>query len=133
VQTKTTKNRGLMGLTALAMLAVLVGLGWTAFTQKETAKTPTKTETATDKAPQSSADAVGTTDTTTVNATPGEIPESHIVADGETLSSIAQRYYGDANYYWAIERANNLVGTRDKLMAGTVLTLPTMDEVASNN
>lgn len=129
MQTKTIKNRGLMGLTALAMLAMLVGLGWTVFQQNDVTPTPTAEETT----PAATTDASGTTDTNPVVADETPLPETHTVLEGETLSSIAQFYYGDDTYYWAIERANNLVGTRDKVMAGTILTLPTLDDVASTN
>lgn len=130
MQTKTTKNRGLMGLTALAMVAMLVGLGWTIFQQKDVADTKSTQQTT----PASAADAVGTTDTNPVVA--GEqtpIPATYTVAEGDTLSSIAAHFYGDSTYYWAIERANELVGTRDKLLVGSELKLPSMAEVASTN
>ncbi|HLO01715.1 MAG TPA: LysM peptidoglycan-binding domain-containing protein [Symbiobacteriaceae bacterium] len=129
MQTKTNKNRGLMGLTALAMLAMLVGLGWTVFQQKDTAKAPTTEQTV----PAGTTDAGGATDTSPVVAGQTPIPATYTIAEGDTLSSIAQHFYGDSTYYWAIERANELVGTRDKLLVGKELKLPSMAEVASNN
>lgn len=130
MQTKTMKNRGLMGLTALAMLAMLVGLGWTIFQQKDVAEKPTAGQTT----PATTADAVGTTDTNPLVAEQTPIPATYKVAEGDTLSSIAEEFYGDSTYYWAIERANELVGTtRDKLLVGSELKLPTKAEVASTN
>lgn len=130
MQTKTNKNRGLMGLTALALLAMLVGLGWTIFQQNDVAET---TPTAEQTAPAPAADAVGTTDTNPLVGEQTPIPASYTVAEGDTLSSIADKFYGDSTYYWAIERANELVGNRDKLFVGKELKLPTMAEVASTN
>lgn len=132
MQTKTNKNRGLMGLTALAMLAMLVGLGWTIFQQKDVTKAPTVGQTT----PATTHDAVGTTDTShpvVAGQTPITIPATYTVAEGDTLSSIADHFYGDSTYYWAIERANELYGTRDKLFVGKELKLPTMADVASTN
>lgn len=130
MQTKTTKNRGLMGLTALAMVAMLVGLGWTIFQQKDVAEKPTAEQTT----PATAGDAAGTTDSNPVVAGQTPIPATYTVAEGDTLSSIAEHFYGDSTYYWAIERANELVGTtRDKLLVGAELKLPSMAEVASNN
>lgn len=130
MQSKSNKNRGLMGLVVLAMLAMLVGLGWTVFQQNEVAENPS---TAAETTPTTTTDASGTTDTTPAVATPIEIPATYTVADGDTLSSIAEEFYGDGTFYWAIERANELVGTRDKLLVGRELKLPSMDDVASTN
>jgi nucleoid-associated protein YgaU len=129
VQTKMSKNRGLMALTALAMLAMLAGLGWTAF--RQTAKAPSKTTQQTTTTPPSSADAAGTTDTNPVTAAPEQIPATYKVATGDTLSSIAAKFYHDGNLYGAIEQANNLVGKRDQLVEGMELKLPTAADVAS--
>lgn len=133
MQTKMSKNRGLMALTALAMLAMLAGLGWTAF--RQTAKAPSKTtqQTTTTTVPQGSVDAAGMTDTQSVTGTPVEIPATYKVTEGDTLSSIAAKFYRDGTKYWAIERANDLVGKRDNLIVGMELKLPADTELASAN
>jgi nucleoid-associated protein YgaU len=125
-----SKNRSLMAITTLAMLAVVAGLGWNVFKHPAT-KAPSSTTHQTTTTPQSSADAAGVTDTQTVTATPEQIPAKYTVVTGDTLSSIAAKFYGDGNLYWAIEQANNLVGKRDNLMAGMELKLPAANEVAS--
>jgi len=48
---------------------------------------------------------------------------THTVQKGETLSSIAQAAYGNANYYSLIARANPKINPA-KLRPGTVITLP---------
>lgn len=133
MQTKMNKNRGLMALTSLALLAMLGGLGWTVFHQSGSTKAPGHTSQQTTTTPKSSVDAAGVTDTHTVTATPESIPESYTVAAGDTLSSIAKKFYGNGDLYWAIERANNLVGSRDNLVAGMELHLPAADNLAANN
>ena len=48
---------------------------------------------------------------------------SHVVAKGETLSSIARRYYGDSKYWKSILKANPKVKA-DSLAVGTKLVIP---------
>jgi nucleoid-associated protein YgaU len=50
---------------------------------------------------------------------------THVVAKGETLSSIAKKYYGDANDWKKIWEANkSVVPDPKKLKVGTKLTIP---------
>jgi nucleoid-associated protein YgaU len=51
--------------------------------------------------------------------------QRHTVQEGETLSSLAQRYYGDREKYAEIYRVNReVVKDADSLTPGTVLTIP---------
>lgn len=50
---------------------------------------------------------------------------AHTVAEGDTLFSLAKRYYGDGDRFADIYRANRRVlRTPDELPAGTVLVIP---------
>lgn len=61
-------------------------------------------------------------------ATPNEpAGRKHIVREGETLFSLAQRYYGDGEHFHLIYRANQQEAeATDPLPAGTVLVIPDM-------
>jgi nucleoid-associated protein YgaU len=48
---------------------------------------------------------------------------SHVVAKGETLSSIARRYYGDSKYWKSLQTANPKIKA-DSLAVGTKLVIP---------
>ncbi len=49
----------------------------------------------------------------------------HTVQSGETLSSIAKHYYGDANEYRAIFEANkDKLSDPDKIQVGQELVIP---------
>jgi nucleoid-associated protein YgaU len=55
---------------------------------------------------------------------PVNIPDEwHIVAPGETLSGIAQEYYGDAGKYKDLARANNIMNP-DKIRVGQKIQIP---------
>jgi LysM repeat protein len=58
----------------------------------------------------------------------GKIP-SHQVAFGDTLSGIAQRWYGDAAYWRRVATANGFGGS-DQLQPGAVLKIPPLDPAA---
>lgn len=62
------------------------------------------------------------------NSEDTEIPtgtRAHTVAEGDTLFSLAKRYYGDGDRFADIYRANRRVlRTPDELPAGTVLVIP---------
>lgn len=49
--------------------------------------------------------------------------KSHTVASGDTMSSIAEKYYGDKNKWQAIAKANPLVDP-SAMKVGTKLTIP---------
>jgi osmotically-inducible protein OsmY len=55
---------------------------------------------------------------------PVNIPDEwHIVTAGETLSGIAQEYYGDAGKYKDLARANNIMNP-DKIRVGQKIQIP---------
>ncbi|WP_322026153.1 LysM peptidoglycan-binding domain-containing protein [Burkholderia sp. BCC1977] len=54
---------------------------------------------------------------------PGAAPGSHTVRTGETFQSLAAAYYGDATLWYILADANGMDGA-DRLVAGTVLTIP---------
>lgn len=54
---------------------------------------------------------------------PGDAARTHEVASGENLSSIAQKYYGDASLFSLIQNANPTVDSR-RLRVGQVLNIP---------
>ena len=51
------------------------------------------------------------------------IPKTHTVASGDTLRSIARKYYGDASKYTDIASANGIKNA-NVIRVGAVLTLP---------
>ncbi len=52
-------------------------------------------------------------------------PSTYKVKSGDTLGSIAQKYYGDRNLWTQIYRANrSAIPDKDRLLPGTVLTIP---------
>ena len=49
----------------------------------------------------------------------------HVVQDGDTLMSLAQRYYGDRDHFQTIFHGNReQVHAPDRLTPGTVLVIP---------
>lgn len=57
--------------------------------------------------------------------TQNPVGRRHVVEEGDTLFSLAVRYYGDANKFVLIYRVNREVLTApDNLAPGTVLTIP---------
>jgi nucleoid-associated protein YgaU len=56
----------------------------------------------------------------------------HTVQPGETLFSLAQRYYGDGDKFVELYRLNrDVLQTPDPLPAGVVLTVPDLPDKAS--
>jgi LysM repeat protein len=57
-----------------------------------------------------------------------EIPAvvAHIAAEGETISSLAQRYFGDINKGWELDIYNGR-DTKQKLLRGDVLLVPLIE------
>ncbi len=58
----------------------------------------------------------------------GNTVSTHTVSDGETLSSIAKSYYGDAKYWSAIVAANPKLNP-NRLKLGQVLNMPARADV----
>lgn len=59
--------------------------------------------------------------------TPADNPYAqwHVVAKGETLSKIAEKYYGDPSLYRKIVEANqDLIKNPDKIQIGWKLRIP---------
>ncbi len=56
--------------------------------------------------------------------TPAKAARVHIVRAGETLSGIAQQYYGSANAWRKILDANKTLKDANKLAPGTKLAIP---------
>ncbi len=55
----------------------------------------------------------------------------HVVQEGDTLFSLAVRYYGTADKFVAIYQANrDVLSSPDHLEPGTVLTIPDLGESA---
>lgn len=70
----------------------------------------------------------GTTRTAEVEAKTAE-SRWHTVQDGETLFSLAQRYYGDGARYMFIYRVNrDRLGSPEELSPGTVIEIPVSGE-----
>ncbi len=58
-------------------------------------------------------------------AAPAKSGRTHVVAKGETLSSIARKYYGDASKWKVIFNANrNRIADPNRLAVGTRLIIP---------
>jgi len=62
----------------------------------------------------------------------GSAPTSYTVQDGDTLQSIAQAIWGDANFWYLIADANGL-NSSDTLAAGSTLVIPNQVANADNN
>ena len=59
-------------------------------------------------------------------------PVYHIVGKGDTLSALAERYYGDARFWNVIYQANrHIISNPDSLQAKWKLRIPSPDEVAA--
>ncbi|ADG97148.1 Curculin domain protein (mannose-binding) lectin [Segniliparus rotundus DSM 44985] len=52
-------------------------------------------------------------------------PQTYVVAGGDTLSAIAQKFYGDANLYPKIAEANGIANP-DLINVGQELTIPAL-------
>ena len=63
---------------------------------------------------------------------PGLAPSSYTARAGDTLRSVAQALWGDADMWWLIADANGMLGN-DALVAGTVLTIPNRVTNIHNN
>lgn len=56
-----------------------------------------------------------------IDAKPGE--QKYTIKPGDTLSKISKQFYGDANQYMKIAKANGIANP-DKIQAGATLTIP---------
>src|SRR5262249_24762251 len=58
-----------------------------------------------------------------------EAPREHVVADGDMLYGLAERYYGDGERFGDLSEANRTVLKRpDRLEVGTVLVIPNLSK-----
>lgn len=60
---------------------------------------------------------------------PKALKRTHVVAAGESLSIISQKYYGTPELHGKIAEANNLRG-KDRIRAGQVLVIPDLPRQA---
>ena len=70
-------------------------------------------------------------DNTPATRPSSSVPRTHKVEAGETLSSIARTYYGQARYYLAIQKANPNLDPK-RIRPGMTINLPSASEVKSN-
>ena len=64
-----------------------------------------------------------------LEVTPPNVPytdndKQHTVLDGETLQSIAHRYYGDSGKWYLIAEANNILNSFQELEPYQILRIP---------
>jgi nucleoid-associated protein YgaU len=53
-----------------------------------------------------------------------DLDKVHTVMDGETLHSIAYRYYGDSGYWYQIAEANKIINPFEEVKKGMQLKIP---------
>ena len=71
---------------------------------------------------------VAVVDNQMVAATPKDESQYHTVQSGDSLSKIAQQYYGDMMKYPSIFEANkHMLSDPDKIYPGQVLRIPKLD------
>lgn len=71
---------------------------------------------------------VGVVDNQMVASTPKDESQYHTVQSGDSLSKIAQQYYGDMMKYPSIFEANKpMLSDPDKIYPGQVLRIPKLD------
>lgn len=68
--------------------------------------------------------------TSTTDVAPDKLPGSYTVKDGDTLFTIAEKYYNDGYKYPEIAKANNLINV-DSIEVGQVITIPKLVTEAS--
>lgn len=64
------------------------------------------------------------------DVSPDNLPGKYTVKEGDTLFSVAEKYYNDGYKYTEIAKANNLEDV-NQLTAGQVLDIPKLEAVAS--
>jgi nucleoid-associated protein YgaU len=93
---------------------------------------PTDTTTAAIAAPPAEADSHPVSATTTARHV-GRPGRRYTVREGDTLPSLAQRYYGDEDKADALYRANrDVLKSEDDLPAGTELVIPDLTKDATS-
>lgn len=68
-----------------------------------------------------------TSTTQSGDVSPENLPGKYTVKDGDTLFTLAEKYYTDGYKYTEIAKANNLVNV-DSIVAGQVLDIPKLDQ-----
>ncbi|HEY4210838.1 MAG TPA: LysM peptidoglycan-binding domain-containing protein [Steroidobacteraceae bacterium] len=64
---------------------------------------------------------------------PAPVPPTYVVQQGDTLTLVAMRVYGDAKLWYVIAQANGLTDPSGILQEGTTLTIPNNVVSLSNN
>lgn len=67
---------------------------------------------------------------TEADVEPGNLPGKYTIKEGDTLFSIAQKYYSDGYKYPEIAKANNLTN-ENTIETGQVLDIPKIEEIVA--
>lgn len=113
----------------LAALLIIVGgfLVFNYFSGQTKLKSPTITPEATQSAQQNGSGSLGTNRPASLASTTQiSLPTSYTVVRGDSLSKIAQKFYGDQGKWVEIAKANNLAKP-SVIHAGNVLSIPQID------
>lgn len=57
---------------------------------------------------------------------------SYIVIEGDTIDGIANKFYGNADYWWAIMDANRQYESELDISPGDILAIPDKSEVVNS-
>lgn len=77
-----------------------------------------------------SSDSTQTEQPQTGDVNPNNLPGKYTIKEGDTLFSIADKYYGDGYKYEEIAKANNIPDV-DSLQTGQEITVPKLEGVAA--
>lgn len=141
MQPMPAKNRNaIMMIGAALMAVVLVAVFWSSRKNAETQpqqldqlsleqvnEAGVSAPTGSDSATPTQADS-GTKEQPALSAAAGTVPMEHVVAQGETLMSISEKYYGSKLYAGDIEELNKLENP-NSLKVGDRLKLPRREEL----
>lgn len=113
----------------LAALLIIVGgfLVFNYFSGQTKLKSPTITPESTQSAQQNGSGPQGVSQPSSLgSSTRVSLPTSYTVVRGDSLSKIAQKFYGDGSKWVEISKANNLAKP-SVIHAGNVLSIPKID------
>lgn len=115
----------------LAALLIIVGgfLVFNYFSGQTKLKSPTVTPEATQSAQKEGVGSLGTLSrpASLGSSTQVSLPTTYTVVRGDSLSKIAQKFYGDGSKWVEISKANKLAKP-SVIHAGNVLSIPKLDE-----